>query len=136
MIRLGNNEVLKTLTKTLTFVDADANAGGSTIALPERCSGELIKNNENLLFFKNEIFLTKNVKIQRLHAIKATLFTRNIGTPLKCQENMHLKMLSVYAAEYSCKLFKPIFAYRQTVWTLLRMLLEEQSDLGPHCLQK
>ena len=39
MIRLGNNEVLKTLTKTLTFVDADA--GGSTIALPERCSGEL-----------------------------------------------------------------------------------------------
>ena len=43
VIRLGNNEVLKTLTKTLTFVDADANAnaGGSTIALPERCSGEL-----------------------------------------------------------------------------------------------
>ena len=49
MIRLGNNEVLKTLTKTLTFVDADANAnanantdaGGSTIALRERCSGEL-----------------------------------------------------------------------------------------------
>ena len=43
MIRLGNNEVLKTLTKTLTFVDADTNAdaGGSTIALPERCSGEL-----------------------------------------------------------------------------------------------
>ena len=43
VIRLGNNEVLKTLTKTLTFVDADAdaNAGGSTIALPERYSGEL-----------------------------------------------------------------------------------------------
>ena len=43
MIRLGNNEVLKTLTKTLTFVDANANAyaGGSTIALPERCSGKL-----------------------------------------------------------------------------------------------
>ena len=46
VIRLGNNEALKTLTKTLTFVDADTNAnadaGGSTIALPERCSGELI----------------------------------------------------------------------------------------------
>ena len=28
------------------------------------------------------------------------------------------------------------FAYRQTVWTLIRLLLEEQSDLGPHCLQK
>ena len=32
--------------------------------------------------------------------------------------------------------FKPIFAYRQTVWTMIRLLLEEQSDLGPHCLQK
>ena len=40
------------------------------------------------------------------------------------------------SAEYSYKLFKPIFAYRQTVWTLIRLLLEEQSDLGPHCLQK
>ena len=39
-------------------------------------------------------------------------------------------------AEYSCKLFKPIFAYRQTAWILIRLLLEKQSDLGPHCLQK
>ena len=39
-------------------------------------------------------------------------------------------------AEYSCKFFKPIFAYRQTVWTQIRLLLKEQSDLGPHCLQK
>ena len=39
-------------------------------------------------------------------------------------------------AEYSCKLFKPIFAYMQTVWILIRLLLEEQSDLGSHCLQK
>ena len=46
-------------------------------------------------------------------------------------------MLSVYSsAEYSCKLFKPIFAYRQTVWTQIRLLLEEQSDLGPHSLEK
>ena len=22
------------------------------------------------------------------------------------------------------------------MWTLIRLLLEEQSDLGPHCLQK
>ena len=28
------------------------------------------------------------------------------------------------------------FAYRQTVWTQIRLLLEEQSDLGPHGLQK
>ena len=33
-------------------------------------------------------------------------------------------------------LFRPVFAYRQTVWTLIRLLLEEQSDLDPHCLQK
>ena len=49
VIRLGNNEALKSLTKTLTFVDADANtnanAGGSTIALPECCSGELKNQN-------------------------------------------------------------------------------------------
>ena len=43
MIRLGNSEVLKTLTKTLTFVDAaNANTEGSTIAPCERWSGELI----------------------------------------------------------------------------------------------
>ena len=40
------------------------------------------------------------------------------------------------SAEYSCRLFKPIFAYRQTVWTQIRLLLKEQSDLGPHCLQQ
>ena len=40
------------------------------------------------------------------------------------------------SAENSCKLFKPISAYRQTVWTLIRLLLEEQADLGSHCLQK
>ena len=37
VIRLGKNEVLK----TLTFVNANADTGGSTIAIPERCSGEL-----------------------------------------------------------------------------------------------
>ena len=40
------------------------------------------------------------------------------------------------SAEYSCKRFKPIFAYPQTVQTLIRLLLKEQSELGPHCLQK
>ena len=29
-----------------------------------------------------------------------------------------------------------LFAYRQTVWTQIRLLIKEQSDLGPHCLQK
>ena len=45
----GNNEVLKTLTQTLKFVDADANDRGSTIVLRERCSGELKTN----IFFRN-----------------------------------------------------------------------------------
>ena len=27
------------------------------------------------------------------------------------------------------------FAYKQTVWTQIRLLLKEQSDLGSHCLQ-
>ena len=47
VVRLGNNEVLKTLMKTLTFEYVDANVAtdalGSTIALRECCSGELIK---------------------------------------------------------------------------------------------
>ena len=42
------------------------------------------------------------------------------------------------SAEYSasCKIFRPIFTYGQTVWTQIRLLLKEQSDLGPHYLQK
>ena len=41
MMRLGNNEVLKTLTKTLTFVDANApNAEGCTIALFARAKND------------------------------------------------------------------------------------------------
>ena len=39
--KVRKNEVWTTLTKTLTFVEADANAEGSTIALRERCSDEL-----------------------------------------------------------------------------------------------
>ena len=43
-------EVLKFSMKTLTFVDADANtaAEGSTIALRERCSGELKSSVESV----------------------------------------------------------------------------------------
>ena len=29
-----------------------------------------------------------------------------------------------------------LFAFKQTVWTQIRLLLEEQSDLGPHCWQQ
>ena len=46
-------------------------------------------------------------------------------------------MLSVYVVCWMLlQLSKPTFAYRQTVWILIRLLLKEQSDLGPHCLQK
>ena len=59
MIRLGNNEVLKTLTKILTFVDADAKANpaakGSTKALCESCLGELIKISEVLEKLDHEV---------------------------------------------------------------------------------
>ena len=45
-------------------------------------------------------------------------------------------MLYVYVVSWIfLHTFQPIFAYRQTVWTLIRLLLE-QSDLGPHCLKK
>ena len=52
VIRLGNNEVLKTLTTTLTFVATDANADGNTIALRERCTGELKMNRINKLILE------------------------------------------------------------------------------------
>ena len=32
--------------------------------------------------------------------------------------------------------FQIYFEYRQIVWTQIRLLPEEQSDLGPQCLQK
>ena len=46
-------------------------------------------------------------------------------------------MSSVYVVcSIFLQTFQPIFAYRQTVWIPIRLLLEEQSDLGPDCLQK
>ena len=45
-------------------------------------------------------------------------------------------MSSVYVVCWIfLQIFQPYFWYRQTVWTQSRLLLE-QSDLGPHCLQK
>ena len=41
------------------------------------------------------------------------------------------------SAASSYKLFKHTFCiYRKTVWLQTELLLEEQSDLGPHCLQQ
>ena len=50
-------------------------------------------------------------------------------------KKMHLKYrLLKSSAAYICLLQELISAYRQTVWTLIRLLLQEQSDHGPHCL--
>ena len=46
-------------------------------------------------------------------------------------------MSSVYVVSWIfLQTFQTYYSYRQTVWTLIWLLLEEQSDLGPHCLQK
>ena len=74
--------------------------------------------------------LKKDLLIQKL-STSCTVFILN---PLIAKKNCIRKCrLFMSSAEYSCKLFKLIFAYRQTVWTQIRL---EQSDLGPHCLQK
>ena len=46
-------------------------------------------------------------------------------------------MLSVYVVCWIfLQTFQTYFCIQATVWTQIRLLLEEQSDLGPHCLQK
>ena len=65
-------------------------------------------------------------------------FTKVCPAPLtlkRPRKSASENVVCLSSAEYSCKLFKPIFAYRQIVWTLIRLLLGEQSDLDPHCLQ-
>ena len=81
MIRLGNNEVLKSLTKTLTFVNADANgyadadARGSIIALRERCSGELEKSTDDK---KAELPSMQRVKeVENLQSVSIIFNERN-----------------------------------------------------------
>ena len=50
-----------------------------------------------------------------------------------CPPNCRLPSSS---AASRCKHCILISAYRQTVWTQIRLLLAVQSDLGPHCLQQ
>ena len=76
-----------------------------------------------------------------LHCLTITLlgiFQTKMGLTLKAprktaSENVVCLCLLLNILANFSNLF---FAYRQTVWTLIRLLLKEQSDLGPHCLQK
>ena len=72
------------------------------------------------LFAKGGVVMNSRIRVNPLNAKKTCIWKY---------------CLFMSSAEYSCKLSKPIFAYRQTVWTQIRLLLMEQSDLGPHCLQ-
>ena len=46
-------------------------------------------------------------------------------------------MLSVYIICWIfLQTFQTCFCIQVNMWTQIRLLLEEQSDLGPHCLQK
>ena len=68
------------------------------------------------------------------------------GSTIKRKEYLTLKAPRKTASENVvclCRLLnilanfsKLFFAYRKTVRTQIRLLLKEQSDLGPHCLQK
>ena len=88
--------------------------------------------------FKQDITNALKFAFKYIHDLcffinKVCVFHFNESAKKTCIWKCRLFMSS---AEYSCKLFKPIFAYTQTVWTQIRLLLEEQSDLGPHYLQK
>ena len=58
-------------------------------------------------------FFTKISQFYCLLLLYLTLKTPNKTCIWKCR-------LFMSSAEYSCKLFKPTFAYRQTVWTQIR----------------
>ena len=83
------------------------------------------------------VVLKESIENCSLVAMQVLENNRDLGDKIILTLKMTRKCrLFMSSAEYSCKLFKPIFARRQTVWTQIRLLLEEQSDLGPHCLQK
>ena len=55
------------------------------------------------------------------------LFSRGGGSgpPIPPLGSMHARLSAAFSGYLVC---------RQTMWTLIRLLLEEQSDLGPRCL--
>ena len=76
----------------------------TTIALPVLCTGELKNDNQK--------YKTRNLKITKIYIIY----------------NCKLIMTTVIILNFRTD------RYGQTVQTQIRMLLEEQSDQGLHCL--
>ena len=84
---------------------------------------------EVLQFYKEKVSIDSVV-----HENHHIVFALTLKMPQKpASQNVVClcRLLNIFAI-----LSNLFFAYRQTVWTLIRLLLEEQSDLGPHCLQK
>ena len=96
MIGLGNNEVLKTSTKTLTFVDAKANtdAKGSTIALCECCSEDGKKQTHLLeyLFMSPSTCSTANSK---MHFHEKPIIIHLVGTVNQVHKVMTMVLLNI-----------------------------------------
>ena len=76
---------------------------------------KLLKNLNKKLCYMNKVMLT--LKAPRKPASENVICLCRLLHLLANFSNLH-------------------FAYRQTVWTQIRLLLTEQSDLGPHCLQQ
>ena len=94
---------------------------------------------------KNSINLSSAEFAQRV--VKVRIYSlKTLPFPLPCLSLLTLKAPRKSASENVvclCRLLHLLanfsnlhFAYRQTVWTQIRLLLKGQSDLGPHCLQK
>ena len=79
-----------------------------------------------------------NISEAPLFSITSKVVPVSTFNPLNAKKTCIWKChLFMSSDEYSCKLFiLAIFAYMQTVWTQIRLLLEELSEMGPHCLQK
>ena len=88
------------------------------------------------LHFKNKpkcpsVYLTGKIKIKKL---PACIYYLTLKAPRKsASENVVCLRRQLHLLANFSNLN---FAYRQTVWTQIRLLLKEQSDLDPHCLQQ
>ena len=85
----------------------------------------------NFLSFSQPILKGKKMHFMHINT-KLLTISHSISTVVTLPAiKMHLKMSSA-ACKCLCQVL--ILAYRHTVWIQIRLLLEEQSDLGSHCL--